>query len=133
MDRFVSQDGMDFQYGTVNVDLKFTSDGTDATVTPIVGAGIASVAATASVYLVTFEDAYVRVLNSYGANLQAAFAAAGASDYVPIATAQASGNPLTMSFQFCKGSDGTKGQPAVGDIVHVTFRLQRFDANATAQ
>lgn len=126
MDRYVSQSGMDFQLGVVNVDLVFTSDGTDTTVTPTIGDGIASLTCSSTTYTVTFQDAYVGTLN-FGPSsvVQASWAAAGAKDAVPLTIAQTSGNPLSMTFQFLSADTGAAVHPASGDVCRVTFRLQR--------
>ena len=123
MDRFVAQDGRDFQDRTVQVDLVFAAGTSGAVPAALTySAGIAKVVKSGDTYVVTFQDGYVAYLNGYGSNLQATYSASGAvliqpsivttTDGVLVVTLQ----PLTAA--------GAAVALAAGDIASFTFRLK---------
>lgn len=125
MDRFVNQDGMDFQKNTVTIDFQFVA-GTSGAVpaTFLTSDGVASAVLSGTTYVITLQDSYVKFLNVHGTNVQASFAAAGAAYAVPLANAVSTATP-TVTIAFCKGSDGTQVALASGDTANITIRLQR--------
>jgi hypothetical protein len=125
MDRLVSQDGMDWQTNTVNVDLVFVAGASGAVPSTLALAdGIAKVAKSGTTYVITLQDAYFKFLNVVGSVIQASPATAGASVVIPVAQTVASATPtVTIA---CLAGDGS-GQVALasGDEIHVTLRLKR--------
>jgi hypothetical protein len=126
MDRFVNQDGMDFQKNTVNVDLVFVA-GTSGAVpsTFKYSDGVASVTKSGTTYIIQFQDSYVDFLNLDGTAIQASFAASGASYAIPVAAAVSSATAPTLTIAFLSGADGTQVALASGDEAHITVRLKR--------
>ena len=129
MDRFVSQDGADFQYGTVNVDLVFTAGTSGAVPTSLtVAEGIESVTLSTNDYIVAFQDAYVRCLNGSGFVIQATPSASTAFEVKITAISVADGSP-TVTITPSK-ADGTPIHLSTSDELHFTFRMQASTANS---
>lgn len=130
VDRFCSQDGADFQYGTVNVDLQFTAGTSGAVPTTLtVAEGILSVVKSTNDYIVTFQDSYVRLLNGYGFIIQSTPDPTAASWGVKIsAVSIADGSPTVTLSPYDEA--GTAEPLATGDVLFFTFRLQYSTANS---
>lgn len=131
MDRFVNQDGADFQPGTVNVDLIFTASTAGAVPSTLTLAdGITSVVKSSNDYIVTFDDAYVRMLNGHGFVIQASYnASTGACEVKPTAVSIDDSSPtVTLSFF---NAAGTAVALAIGDVLRFTFRLARLQNDGT--
>lgn len=126
MDRYVNQDGADFQAGTVNIDLIFTAGAAGAVPSSLtVADGIASVTKSSNDYIVAFDDAYYRLLNGYGFVIMATPAATGAWEAKITAKSVEDSTPTaTLSFY---DDDGDAVALAEGDILHFTFRMARME------
>jgi hypothetical protein len=130
MDRFTHQDGSDFQFGVVNVDLDITlgTNGATSGVTPTRGDGILSIVLSGTgVYTVTFQDGYVDCLSIVANVIQASYSASGAvymtwtTDY-----AYAAGPPATATVVLtARTAAGAAVTPATGDKLKLTFRMKR--------
>lgn len=126
MDRYVNQDGMDFQH-VVNVDLDITLGTAGATsgITPAVGDGILSIVSGGSgVYTVTFQDGYVGCLNIIENVIQASYSASGAV-YMTWTTAYTFSGGVATVVLTTRTAAGAAVQPATGDRLLLTFRMRR--------
>lgn len=125
MDRFVNQDGMDFQRNTVNVDLVFTAGTSGAVPTSFTySEGVSKVVLSGTTYVITLQDNYVAFLNVSGSVIQASFATSGACSVIATASAVTSATAPTVTIAPCNGA-GTQVALASGDELHVTLRLKR--------
>lgn len=131
MDRYVSQDGMDFQYGTVQLDLEFTAGAAGAVPAVLTrSSGIASVTKSGNSYVVAFEDGYVGFCGGYGNIVQAVVSTAAAFGlkYIAPTTPNAAvpGNVAQVTLQPYAGTDGSAQSLVVNDILRFTFRFVRL-------
>ncbi len=128
MDRFVNQDGADFQQGTVGVDLEFTAGTSGAVPTSLTrSAGIASVTKSTNDYIVVFEDGYVAYLGGYGNVVQDSVTAAAATFVKVTAFDNANADGLAeVTLSPLKGSDGTAVALAADDVLQFHFRMTRL-------
>lgn len=126
MDRFVAQDGMDFQYGVVHVDLEFTAGASGAVPSTLTRSkGIASVVKSTNDYVVTFEDGYVAYLGGFGNIVQASVDATKAFEvkYTAFNPSTSGAASVTLSPNNAAGA----AQPlVVGDVLQFTFRFTRM-------
>lgn len=126
MDRFVNQDGANFQAGVVNVDLVFVAGAAGAVPSTFIKAdGIASVTKSTNDYIVQLQDYYIAQLASPVEVQQAVYnASTGACEGHVTASSVDTNGRLTMSFY---NAAGTAVSLATGDILRATFRLQRWN------
>jgi hypothetical protein len=124
VDRFVNQDGADFQQGVVGVDLEFTA-GTSGAVPASLGRahGIASVVKSSNDYIVTFEDSYVAFMGGFGGVKQASFSTSGACSVDASADAVTGATP-TVTLSPRTGA-GAAVALATGDVLRFHFRMKR--------
>lgn len=126
MDRYINQDGMDFQH-VVNIDLDITLGTAGATsgITPNVGEGILSIVSGGSgVYTVTFQDGYIGCLNITENVIQVSYSASGAV-YMTWTTAYAFASNAATVVLTTRTAAGAAIQPATGDRLLLTFRMMR--------
>ncbi len=127
MDRFVNQDGQDWQQGTVQVDLAFTASTAGAVPASLTrSAGILSVTKSTNDYVVAFTDSYVAYLGGYGNILQASPDPTAATFVKVTAFNANSGGAASVTLSPLKGSDGTAVALAIGDVLQFTFRFTRL-------
>jgi hypothetical protein len=128
MDRFVNQDGMDFQQGTVGVDLEFTATTAGAVPSTLTrSAGILSVTKSTNDYVVVFQDGYIAYLGGYGNVVQASVSASAATSVKVTDFTNANADGLAeVTLSPLKGSDGTAVALAVDDILQFHFRMTRL-------
>jgi hypothetical protein len=126
VDRFVNQDGMDFQDRTVQIDLVFTA-GTSGAVPSsfIYSNGISGITLSGSNYTVALQDSYVALLGTPpGTVIQASYSASGATTAKVSAQNVTSGTAPTVTIT-CYEANGTATAMATGDTLYITIRLKR--------
>jgi hypothetical protein len=123
MDRFLEQDGADFQTRTVGVDLKFTAGTSGAVPASLTfSAGVKSVVKSGNTYVVTFQDGYVGLLGVVGNVLQATYSASGAVIIQPVAVTDTT-SPAVVTLQPYTAAGGAVAL-ATGDILTCYFRFK---------
>ena len=126
MDRFTHQDGSDFQYGVVNVDLDVTlgTNGATTGATTNFGEGVLSIVLSGTgVYTVTFQDGYIVCLNVIQNVIQASYSSSGAC-YLTWTSGEANGTTPTVVLTAMTAA-GAAVTAATGDRLKLTFRMKR--------
>lgn len=121
-----SQDGLNAQYGTVEIDLMFTAAAAGAVPSTLtVSTGIVSVTKSTNDYIVIFDSTYITFLGGGGNVVQASVDATKAFEvkHTAFNAGAAGGASVTISPY---NAAGTAQPLVVGDILQYTFRFTRI-------